>query len=60
MQSIWVGIVIAAAASIYPVNAQPLEAGKNEYVKSCQSCHTGQQARGTDQGLKVSRRAPLI
>ena len=39
MRSIWVGIVIAAAASIYPVNAQPLEAGKNEYVKSCQSCH---------------------
>jgi mono/diheme cytochrome c family protein len=25
--------------SIYPINASPLDPGKNEYVKSCQPCH---------------------
>jgi mono/diheme cytochrome c family protein len=39
MQSIWLGPVIAAAAAIHPVNAQTLEAGKTEYLKSCQACH---------------------
>jgi len=38
MRPIWIGIVIAAA-SIYSVNAKTLEAGRNEYVKSCQPCH---------------------
>jgi hypothetical protein len=38
MRSIWIGTFIAAA-SIYPMNASPLDPGKNEYVKSCQPCH---------------------
>jgi mono/diheme cytochrome c family protein len=38
MRPIWIAIVIAAA-SIYSINAKPLEAGRHEYVKSCQPCH---------------------
>jgi mono/diheme cytochrome c family protein len=56
---IWSGVLIAAttAVGITDVHAQGTEFGKNEYLKSCASCH-GVTGKGDGPMAKVLKEPP--
>lgn len=60
MKTHWIGSLVAVAAAISAINlaqAQGLEIGKNEYLRSCASCH-GATGKGDGTVVKALVKRP--